>query len=66
VTDAPGFEAQQARLIEQQRHATREQVVRHALGLLDPGLDLTSLSYREALDRLCAACMAEVQRLDAA
>jgi len=66
MPDAPGFDAHQERLFQEAQQMTREHIVRHALGLLDPGLDLTHLTYREALDRLCAACIAEVKRLDAA
>jgi len=66
MPDAAGFDATQARFFEAIHQRTRAHVVLHALTTLDPNLDVSILSYREALDRLCAACMAELERLDAA
>lgn len=66
MADAPGFEAQQERLYQEAKQRTRAHVVLHALAELDPGLDVTGLSYHDALLRLQGACAAEVVRLDTA
>lgn len=63
MPDAPGIDALQTRLYQEAKLRTRQHVVLHALVELDPGLDVTEMSYREALERLQSACAAEVTRL---
>jgi hypothetical protein len=66
MPDAPGFDERQERLYREAVDRTRLQGVLHALVALEPGFDVSMLSYRQALDCLRAACVAELERLDAA
>jgi hypothetical protein len=66
MPDAPGFDAVQERLYREAVDRTRLQGVLHGLVALEPGFDVSMLSYRQALDCLRAACIAEIERLDAA
>jgi hypothetical protein len=64
MPDITGLETHQERLVRQGQEATRYAVVQHALALLAPAADLTTLSYPAALRRLMDACQGELHRLE--